>query len=307
MARKAKPSSQSVPDPAKDGTPTPQPGLTLARETLELKLSEGQCLTVLKYADLPKNLSRRFKAKDTTAKATQFTLDELDELLDYVEGSEYRAKGNEKQKVQRIVEKVANLLGSNIDPDEMPEHEAPRKSGDVFQIKITLMGIDPPIWRRIQTTDCTLDKLHALIQVAMGWEFGHLYQFNIGGRAYLDSEMSDDDDDADLFKLSEVLPAKNRRPRFSYEYDFGDGWVHQLIVEERFPPETGEKYPVCVAGQRACPPEDCGGPWGYSDLVEAITNPDHQSHEELLEWVGGEFDPEEFSVETVNKELHRLK
>jgi hypothetical protein len=100
---------------------------------------------------------------------------------------------------------------------------------------------------------------------------------------------------------------KNRRPRFEYEYDFGDGWKHQLIVEERLQPEQGTKYPVCIAGQRACPPEDCGGPWSYSDFVETITNPDHERHEETLEWVGGEFDPERFDPEAVNNELRRLR
>ena len=118
-----------------------------------------------------------------------------------------------------------------------------------------------------------------------------------------------DDDVEDAFdtKLSEVLPPGNRRPRFDYEYDFGDGWIHQLIVEERFPPEKGVKYPICVAGQRACPPEDCGGPWSYPEFMEAISNPDHRSHEEMLEWVGGEFDPERFDRDAVNGELRRMR
>ena len=109
------------------------------------------------------------------------------------------------------------------------------------------------------------------------------------------------------YQFEHNSPVKNRRPRFDYEYDFGDQWMHQLIVEERFPPEQGVKYPICVAGQRACPPEDCGGPWGYSDFVEAISNPDHRGHEEMLEWVGGEFDPERFDLESVNKKLRRMR
>ena len=83
--------------------------------------------------------------------------------------------------------------------------------------------------------------------------------------------------------------------------------MHQLVVEERFPPEQGVQYPICVAGQRACPPENCGGPWGYPDFVEAISNPNHRGHEEMLEWVGGEFDPERFDLESVNKKLRRLR
>ena len=191
-------------------------GDLLARESLELNLSEGQRHTILKYAELPAHLSERLAAKGTAAKATQFTLDELDELLDHVEASVYRAKGNEKQKVLRIVEKVSKLLGSTIDPAEMPKHRLAKKTDTVFQIKMTLQGIEPPIWRRIQTKDCTLEDLHALIQVTMGWEFEHLYRFNIGGVEYADLDMMNDEDveDACGTMLSEVLPVQNRRPRF---------------------------------------------------------------------------------------------
>ena len=179
----------------------------------------------------------------------------------------------------------------------------------VFQIKVILMGIIPLIWRRIQTKDCNLVELHDLLQVTMGWEFEHLYRFIIGGIKYADLGMAsqEDTEDACDTNLSEILPARNRRPRFHYKYDFGDQWMHQLIVEERFPLEQGVQYPICVAGQRACPPEDCGGPWGYSDFVEVISNPDHRRHEQLLEWVGGEFDPERFDLESVNKKLRRLR
>jgi hypothetical protein len=309
MAKKGKPSTQPGQVEAEGGVPTSTPSVSLTREAQEVKLSEGQRLTIVKYAELPAHLAGRLAAKGTATKGTQFTLDELDELLDHVEWSVYRAKGNEKQKVLRIVEKVSRLLGSTIDPDEMPGPRLPKKTDTVFQIKITLRGIVPPIWRRIQTTDCTLAELHEVIQVTMGWEFEHLYRFNIGGVQYADLEMASFDDVEDAFdiRLSEVLPASNRRPRFEYEYDFGDQWIHQVIVEERFPPEKGVKYPLCMAGERACPPEDCGGPWGYPEFVEEISNPDHRRHEQMLEWVGGEFDPEKFDREAVNGELRRMR
>ena len=292
---------------AKKAKPSTHPSLT--REPLELKLSEGQRHTILRYAELPAHLSERLAPEGTESTASHFTLDELDELLDHVEASVYRAKGNEKQKVLRIVEKVSKLLGSTIDPDEMPNHRLATKTDTVFQMKITLRGIDPPVWRRIHTQDCTLEVLHTLLQVTMGWEFEHLYRFDIGGVAYVDLDMTrgEDVEDACDTLLSEVLPPRNRRPRFQYEYDFGDNWIHQLIVEERFPPEAGVKYPICVAGQRACPPEDCGGPWSYPDFVEAVSNPDHRGHEEMLGWVGGEFDPERFDLEAVNNELRRMR
>ena len=296
MAKKEKASAQIERDAAASGGPDFQPNLSLTTEPHELQLSEGQRLTILKYAELTAHLSERLAPKDTESKATPFTLDELDELLDHVEGSVYCAKGNERQKVLRIVEKVSKLLGSIIDPDEMPKHRLAK-------------GIDPPIWRRIQTKDCTLEELHALIQVTMGWGFEHLYRFNIGGVEYTDLEMANDEDveDACGTQLSEVLPARNRRPRFQYEYDFGDEWNHQLIVEERFLPEEGVKYPICVAGQRACPPEDCGGHWSYHDFVEAVSDPKHRQHEEILEWVGGGFDPEVFDIEAINRELAAVR
>jgi hypothetical protein len=255
MARAKKPAAHPSPAPA--------------GELLELNLSEGQHQAILKYVKLPAHLSGRLTDKGTAAKAMPFTLDELDELLDHVEGSVYRAKGNEKQKVLRVVDKVSKLLGSSIDPARMSRRRLSKKTDAVFQIKVTLRGIDPPIWRRIQTKDCTLDELHELIQVTMGWNFEHLYRFTIGGVEYADADMMNDDDvrDARDTKLSDVLPVQNRRPRFDYEYDFGDGWQHQLIAEERFLPREGVKYPTCTGGQRACPPEDCGGPWGYFESL----------------------------------------
>ena len=309
MAKKEKSATQDEQNRVGNGGTTSQTTLSLTRELLELKLSEGQRRTILKYAELPAHLSERLEANRTEAKGTQFTLDELDELLDHLETSVYRAKGNEKQKVLRIVEKVSELLGSTIDLDEISEQRLPKKMNTVFQIKVTLMGIAPLVWRRIQTQDCTLAELHDLLQVTMGWEFEHLYRFIIGGVEYADLEMASQEDaqDACDTNLSEILPARNRRPRFDYEYDFGDQWMHQLVVEERFPPEQGVKYPICVAGQRACPPEDCGGPWGYPDFVEEISNPDHRRHDEMLEWVGGEFDPERFDLESVNKKLRRMR
>src|SRR5262249_11158833 len=186
MAKKEKPSTHDETDSVESGKTPCQPSPPVASESLELNLSEGQRHTILEYAELPAHLSERLAGKGTVANGTQFTVDELDELLDLVEESVYRAKGNEKQKVLRIIAKVANLLGSTIDPDEMPKRRLPKKTDTVFQIKMTLRGIDPPIWRRIQTKDCTLEELHALIQVTMGWECEHLYRFDIGGVEYMD-------------------------------------------------------------------------------------------------------------------------
>jgi hypothetical protein len=229
--------------------PDQQEGLT--DERLDLELSEAQRRTILKYADLPANLAEPLSAQDAEGSATRLTLDELDELLDQLEMAVYGAKGNEKQTLLRIVQKVTSLLGSEIIPSHLSTHRTSKKASTIFQIKLTLKGIDPPIWRRIHTPDCTLEELHEIIQVTMGWEFEHLYRFTIGGVDYADPAMTSDEEveDACGTRLRAVLPTENRRPRFAYEYDFGDEWIHQLIVEERFLPKEGVKYPTCVGGQ----------------------------------------------------------
>ena len=95
--------------------------------------------------------------------------------------------------------------------------------------------------------------------------------------------------------------------RFLYEYDFGDSWIHEILVEKILPPEPKKRYPVCLKGKRACPPEDVGGPWGYADFLEAIRDPDHPEHEEYLEWAGEDFDPEAFDLDEVNRALRKMR
>jgi hypothetical protein len=182
--------------------------------------------------------------------------------------------------------------------------EPVNRTDAVYQLKISLSDIQPPIWRRVQVKDCTLSKLHEIIQVSMGWEFDHLYSFAVGGTEYGDTEMSESDMKNDRrAKLSRLVPGE--KFKFRYTYDFGDNWEHEVLVERILPPEPGRRYPICVEGQRACPPEDVGGVWGYMDLVEAIRNPRHKGRERVLEWLGEDFDPEAFDTGTVNERLAR--
>jgi hypothetical protein len=179
---------------------------------------------------------------------------------------------------------------------------APGKSARVpdavYQFEITLLESHPPIWRRIQVQDCTLDKLHEHIQTAMGWTNSHLHHFRVGEQLYGDPDLLHENfedmeyRDSTTTKLSDILPKTNRRFRFQYEYDFGDSWNHEVLFEGVVQPEPKVKHPICLEGARACPPEDCGGIWGYTDFVQAIQDPDDERHDELLEWVGGRFDPE---------------
>lgn len=188
----------------------------------------------------------------------------------------------------------------------MPAKKKKKRSDSkkVYQIKVTLKNIRPPIWRRLEVTNTTtLKQLHDIIQIAMGWEDFHLHQFTVGNTYYGKPDRSspfDDTKDERKVKLSKVLPKENSK--ITYEYDFGDSWEHEILLEKILPVEEKE-YPVCVKGKRACPPEDVGGVWGYADMLEAVQDPDHPEHEDMREWLGDDFDPEAFDPEDVNDQL----
>jgi hypothetical protein len=180
----------------------------------------------------------------------------------------------------------------------------------IYQIKVTLKNTKPPIWRRLLVrSDSTLGDLHAIIQAAMGWWDYHLHQF-IVGETYYGQPHPDYDDylemlDEEYVTLGQVAPREGAK--FDYEYDFGDGWEHRVLVEKIVPPEPGQAYPVCIKGRRACPPEDVGGTWGYADFLDAIRDPEHPEHDSYLEWIGGDFDPEAFDLDEVNDALSELR
>jgi hypothetical protein len=177
----------------------------------------------------------------------------------------------------------------------------------VHRLKVTLVGSRPPIWRRLLvSSDITLDRLHRVLQIAMGWDDSHLHQFQIDGMTFSDPRFLDDlgNPDERTVRLDQVAPYP--KTRFRYQYDFGDSWDHELVVEAVAPPEPGLTCPACVAGKRAGPPDDCGGIWRYAYLVDVMTNPDHPDHKEIreeLEWLGGPLDPETFDLDKVNKRL----
>lgn len=186
----------------------------------------------------------------------------------------------------------------------------PRKSTSsqtVYQLKITLKDAKPPIWRRVQVlNDMSLQQLHHLIQLVMGWTDSHLHQFTIAGIEY-GQPMPDYEFDVRNevpVKLNKVISGE--KFKFLYTYDMGDSWDHEILVEKILPREAEQLYPMCLTGKRACPPEDCGGVWGYAELVEAIQDPNHPNHEEMLEWVGGEFDPNEFDLDEINQHLRTI-
>lgn len=180
----------------------------------------------------------------------------------------------------------------------------------IYQLKVTLEleGAATPVWRRIQVrADVSLFRLHQFLQRVMGWEDYHMHQFIVGKTFYGSAErafgfevLSDRNT-----SLRQVAPSPKRK--FFYQYDMGDSWQHTILVEKILTPEPGVHYPVCMAGERACPPEDCGGVWGYANLLEAIGDPKHPEHDERLQWLGRPFDPEAFDIASVNRRLARLR
>ncbi|UCE73206.1 MAG: plasmid pRiA4b ORF-3 family protein [Methanomassiliicoccales archaeon] len=181
-----------------------------------------------------------------------------------------------------------------------------KKLNQVYQFKITLRGIRPPIWRRIHVPETyTFWDLHVAIQDAMGWSDYHLHEFGIESpknRIKMRIGIPDGDFDDEVLpgwkkQIADYFTQENRTA--DYIYDFGDGWEHVIELEKIFPRKKNTNYPVCIKGKRVCPPEDCGGVWGYAELLEAIRDPKHEEHESMLEWVGEEFDPEHFDVKEV--------
>jgi hypothetical protein len=176
----------------------------------------------------------------------------------------------------------------------------------VHTIKVTLAGSQPPIWRRLQVPSAiTLRALHDVLQAAFGWENYHMWVFETPlGRCGL-PDRNLEISNAAAKRLDQVAPRPS--DRLSYTYDFGDDWEHAILVEAITSAEPGIAYPRCLAGRRACPPEDCGGIWGYDDLIAILTDPEHEEHQERLEWLGldsaDQFDPAAFDPAQVNTAL----
>jgi hypothetical protein len=170
------------------------------------------------------------------------------------------------------------------------------QAGDLLlQVRITLMDVDdPPVWRRVIIPAAySLDRVHAVIQAAMGWQNSHLHAFRVADVTY---GPPDPDDELGHLDERKSQLGKLTADRISYEYDFGDSWEHELVIEERTTAADGAIYPVCVAGEGACPPEDCGGSPGFAEFKALLAGPPSTEREEMLEWAGGEYDPSRFNL-----------
>ena len=208
-----------------------------------------------------------------------------------------------------IIERISDGLLATIEDtaaldSNNPAHASPRAPAAVaYQLKITLEGSKPPIWRRVQVADCTLSELHEIVQVVMGWMNSHLHLFEYGKDRFSDPrfELDANEFDETQVYLSQLVDDGCQKLR--YCYDFGDDWCHTIKIEKALEPRPADKFPRCLKGVGACPPEDVGGMWGYYEFLEAIRDPKHERHDEFVEWGGEGIDPSLFDVNEVNRRL----
>ncbi len=181
----------------------------------------------------------------------------------------------------------------------------------LYQIKVVLLETDPPIWRRfVIPSTVTLHRLHLVLQDVMGWTNSHLYRFQISTKEYAEPNPDNEFYELDFknsrrTKLGQLVAKKGNV--FRYEYDFGDGWDHMLLVEDILEDNRGTQSPLCLIGERGCPPEDCGGVHGYAELLEIIRNPKHEDYLNMMTWLGDRFNPDSFDIKRVNQKLRSMR
>ncbi len=178
---------------------------------------------------------------------------------------------------------------------------------DLYHLTISLQDVKPLIWRKISVnSNILLPELHDVIQIVMGWDDDHLHEFRANRINYIDkkinSPLSKSDKDYRKVRLSDILSKKSKA--ITYEYDFGDGWEHKIVLSQIIP-KSGQAYSVCLEGARSCPPEDSGGPHGYQMKLDILKDKKNKNYEDILDWMGEDYDPEKFDIDLVNKRLKR--
>ena len=268
------------------------------------------CATLLVLGGMDTMLAKRFvriKSDSVFARYGDRALDiKMEEAFDELYGASNRDRREDK------IAGLSNASDLALSKMTVTENSKKRQLAHhtVYQLKVTLKGIRPAIWRRVQVRgDSTLEHLHWVIQFAMGWTGSHLHSFSIPGMEHAMSKPGLSLDELDtydepLIELSKV--ATEEKYKFFYLYDFGDSWAHEVLVEKVLTAKSDIQYPVCVKAKRACPPEDCGGTWGYQALLKAIKDPKHPEHAFRLEWLGSSFDPEKIDIEEINDLLKSI-
>jgi len=186
--------------------------------------------------------------------------------------------------------------------------ECPRTPVAIYRIHVSLLDIEPPIWRRIELpSQTTLRLFHRILQIVMGWENYHMHEFLVGKQRYGVPDSTYDEPGEVILEgkiyLSDLLPTPGAQ--IQYIYDFGDYWQHAVALEEIVSADPDAEYPRVVAGARSCPPEDCGGTGGYADLLDVLMDPKHEEYQHMRDWAGGKFMAEAFSLKDINLRLRR--
>ncbi len=278
-------------------------------EQYPVKLTKLQREAMIAATRLRRGIKNKIGEVPDGTQTVRFTRKEIVETAGEVNTAIDFAPNPYRKRLVAVRDKIEGVLNGLDDVKERPVRTPGKTSGGIYQFKITLKDTKPPVWRRIEVPDCPLGDLHEVIQIVMGWQNSHLHQFVVNGEYYgplapddfgFGTEMGVGDEEGIL--LSEIIKGDGK-VRFVYEYDFGDGWRHEVLFEKTVEADLKATYPRCVEGARACPPEDCGGPGGYADFLAAIADPKHENPRDMKGWFGGKFDPETFSAEAVNRRL----
>ena len=256
-------------------------------------------------AEIVPEMADRLKLGEKASRTLPFTLDEIEAIQEKAEQAIPNADtGMKRNSLRCIADATTKAIEDSQGIGSIPASER------LYQFKITLNDYEPTIWRRIQVKNCTLDKLHERIQTAMGWTNSHLHEFEIDGERYGDPELLNygfeefPGIDTTITRISQIVPKNGNRFDFLYQYDFGDCWNHKVLFEGCLRAESGQRYPLCIEGERACPPEDVGGIGGYAEFLEAMVDPNHERHQEFMEW-RGEFDSERFDATNTTKAMRK--
>jgi hypothetical protein len=207
-----------------------------------------------------------------------------------------------------VTRQMLDRMLASANRDLKPRARSRKAIDAAYQLKITLRGSKPPIWRRfVVPGTIRLNELHQVIQAVMGWYDCHLHCFEIDAEQYVAHHPDFDSDGLNEreHRLCDLITEP--KTRFTYEYDFGDGWEHTLTVEKIIPNTENPQMMVCLAGRGRCPLEDCGGIWGWHRLLGVLNNPKHEEHDDMLEWAGGMIDPTEFDPQAATAALSAIK
>lgn len=243
----------------------------------------------------------RLLLEDEGSRAPRFRLDELQRIREDVgRAILFEKDGRKRRSLSHVSQVVDKTVARFFEIDAIPASQR------LYQFRVALEGIAPEIWRRFQVKDCTLARLHRHIQGVMGWWDYHIYSFEVKGIEYADPELVDEfyGEDAHSARLSDLVPKDGNRMRFLYHYDFGDNWRHVVLFEGCLPADPKQSYPACIEGERACPPEDVGGPHGFEQYLAALGDPNHEEHQSYVKWRGA-YDPQDFSRDAATSRMRR--